>query len=92
MKRTLSFKVVLIAVATLAACITLVPCEPAAGFGGASAAFGGNSAAAQPPIALTAKAEEAIPAGRRIFYASHSLMWDAPTPLGEAVKAPLSSK
>jgi len=33
------------------------------------------------------KAAEAIPAGQRLFYCSHSLMWDTPAPLGEAASA-----
>jgi hypothetical protein len=86
MKRTFCSKFVMIAVAALAVCITLVPCNPAAGFGGVSPAFSGTSAAVQPPIIQAAKAEEVMPSGRRVFYASHSLMWDVPAPLGEAVK------
>jgi hypothetical protein len=33
------------------------------------------------------KAAEVIPAGQRLFYCSHSLMWDTPAPLGEAASA-----
>ena len=40
---------------------------------------------ASSPGASTATA--AIPAGQRLFYASHSLMWDVPDPLAEMVKA-----
>jgi hypothetical protein len=87
MKRALYTKSVLIAAAALAACIALAPCRPATGFGGASAAFAGTSAAVQPPITQAAKAAEAIPAGQRLFYAAHSLMWPVPEPLGEAVNA-----
>jgi hypothetical protein len=31
--------------------------------------------------------EGAVPKGQRVFYASHSLMWYVPTPLGELAKA-----
>jgi hypothetical protein len=84
MKRTLYTKFSLIAVAALTVCIALTPCKPAAGFGGASAASSGNSIVAQSPITQAAKAEDAIPAGLHIFYASHSLMWDVTTPLKRA--------
>jgi MFS transporter, AAHS family, 3-hydroxyphenylpropionic acid transporter len=65
MKRTLCSKIVLIAVTAFAVCITLAPCKPAPGFGGASATFSGSTAAVQPTIAQAAKAEEAIPASIR---------------------------
>jgi len=87
MKRSLYSKFVLIAVVALAAYITLAPSTPAIGFGGASAAPVAASAATQPAVTQSAKAEAATPAGQRVFYASHSLMWDVPAPLGEAVNA-----
>jgi hypothetical protein len=87
MKRNWHSKFVLIAVAAFVVCIALAPCKPAAGFGGASAAFSGTSVAAQSPISQAAKAEGAMPAGQRVFYAAHSLMWPVPDPLGEAVNA-----
>ena len=87
MKRTWSTKFLLIAVIALAMTIALAPCGPAAGFGGASAASGGISAGAQFSITQTNKAEDGIPAGMRVFYASHSLMWEVPAPLGEEVSA-----
>jgi hypothetical protein len=33
------------------------------------------------------KKQDAAPRGRRVFYASHSLMWYVPTPLGEMAEA-----
>jgi alpha-L-fucosidase 2 len=33
------------------------------------------------------KTAESIPAGQRVFYASHSLMWDVPAPLAEMATA-----
>jgi hypothetical protein len=87
MKRAFYSKFLLIAVSALAACIAFVPCKPAAGFGGASAALSGTSTGVQPPPTQTVKAEEPIPAGQRVFYAAHSLMWDVPAPFGEAVNA-----
>jgi hypothetical protein len=86
MKRTWDSKFLLIAVIALAMTIALAPYKPAIGFAGASAT-GGISAGAQSAATQTNKAEEAIPAGRRVFYAAHSLMWPVPEPLGEAVNA-----
>jgi hypothetical protein len=34
-----------------------------------------------------AKKQDAVPKGQRVFYASHSLMWYVPTPLGEMAEA-----
>jgi len=44
------------------------------------------SFAAEAPAAQPAKSGEA-PAGQRMFYASHSLMWDVPAPFGELAAA-----
>jgi hypothetical protein len=73
MKRMIS-RVFLAVVTAVAMCIALGSCQSA---GGASTASEASSA----------KAEKAIPAGLRVYYASHSLMWDVPAPLGEAVNA-----
>jgi hypothetical protein len=87
MKYTRYPRYILIAVAALAVCIALIPCKPAAGFGGASDTIEGASPATQPGITPSTKADEAIPAGQRVFYAAHSLMWEVPAPLAEEVKA-----
>lgn len=53
-------------------------------------ADGPEAAAAQSSAIAAAPASEAppaIPAGRRLFYATHSLMWDVPAPLTEEVNA-----
>ncbi len=44
------------------------------------------SFAAEPPATQPAKSDQA-PAGQRMFYASHSLMWDDPAPFGEFAEA-----
>jgi len=41
----------------------------------------------EPATPVAAKADANVPAGQRLFYASHSLMWDVPDPLTEEVKA-----
>jgi hypothetical protein len=44
--------------------------------------------AAEAPVASQAAVTSAdAPAGKRMFYASHSLMWDVPAPLAEMTKA-----
>ncbi len=43
-------------------------------------------ATAQPPASTAAKSGE-VPAGQRMFYASHSLMWDVPAPFAELAEA-----
>ena len=40
-----------------------------------------------PTAAVGQGGQPAVPAGQRVFYASHSLMWDTPAPLGENVTA-----
>ena len=51
-------------------------------------------AAILPPVQLVSEAQDqvnqqknAAPKGQRLFYASHSLMWYVPTPLGELASA-----
>jgi hypothetical protein len=68
----------LLAVGLLAAATTLLLawCENSAGQ---------DKAQAQPQAAGEAKSDK--PAGLRVFYASHSLMWDMPSVLDELVKA-----
>jgi hypothetical protein len=68
----------LVSAAVLAAGLGLVCCQSAANSG----------AAPTPPQAAAAdpKADEAKPAGRRLVYASHSLMWDIPDILAAEVK------
>ncbi len=39
-----------------------------------------------PPAAAAAAKSADVPAGRHMFYASHSLMWDVPGPLAEIVR------
>jgi len=82
MKRTWCSTFILTAVTALAMTFTLEPCRPATGSESAPAISGGI-----PSTTQTHKASEDIPAGRRVFYAAHSLMWEVPAPLGEAVNA-----
>jgi hypothetical protein len=80
MKERLAKKYLLSALAIAIASLGLWCCQTAANSGGAAAAPAG--ATAVPP-----KADEEKPAGQRIVYASHSLMWDVPDIMTEEVKA-----
>jgi hypothetical protein len=72
MKHPYNSKFVPAAVAAITACIGLLSWQ---------------SASAQPVSASAPNAANAIPAGQRMYYASHSLMWDVPTPLAEMATA-----
>jgi hypothetical protein len=87
MKRTWYSKFVLIIGIALLASLALSPWQPAKSTGSAWAAALEPSVATQPALIQAAKGEDAIPAGQRLYYASHSLMWEVPTPLAEAAKA-----
>jgi hypothetical protein len=76
MKRIWHSRSVLFAALALAACLALLLSHPAIGFGGAP---GTQSS--------TVKAADSVPAGQRVFYAAHSLMWPIPDPLNEVVNA-----
>ncbi len=87
MKCACESKFVPSAVAAVAACIGLMCWQPAVGQPAPAVVSSAPSAAAQPASAPAFKAPEPIPAGRRVFYCSHSLMWDTPAPTEEMVAA-----
>jgi hypothetical protein len=77
MKKTWKSKLVLAPVATLAVWLALWP----------NPSYAPAAAPATPAPAAAAKADEAVPAGQKVFFASHSLMWDIPDILTEEAKA-----
>jgi hypothetical protein len=72
------------AVAAVVASLAIAGCETAGTTGGAAAPAVAAPADTQ---ASAPAADEAKPAGRRLVYASHSLMWDIPGILAEEVNA-----
>jgi hypothetical protein len=83
-KRSWTLGIMSAAAAMAAACIGLGACQTAASPGSPVA---GATVPVSAPATPAANAEAAVPAGRRLVYASHSLMWDIPKILDEEVKA-----
>jgi hypothetical protein len=75
-----------VGVLAAAAMLSLAWCQSSEGQDGAPAKSSGASAA-EPAQSTGKTAEGDKPAGLRVFYASHSLMWDMPPVLAQQVEA-----